>query len=202
MNIYVPVIIGQVSRLQKPVGAALGSGETGRGSGVLPPMLSSRDLAGKSGGFTPFSRAFPKARGGPGKAPKAAVSAFDMVKPARFLIFFILMPMVLSCSPRPEDIALIPPPTPPLSRHFLGYGVVNVSYIQVLKEPVPGSESLGYLRRSSLVRVLERKQINYRGSFASWVLVEGSYRGWIREDTVRIYGNEAQARTAAESMPL
>ncbi|MDR2759165.1 MAG: hypothetical protein LBB78_07290 [Spirochaetaceae bacterium] len=106
-----------------------------------------------------------------------------------------------SCSRGSDDIAFIPPPTPPLSRYFLGYGVVTVSYIQVLKEPVPGSESLGYLRRSSLVRVLERKKVNYRGTFESWVLVEGNYRGWLQEDMVRIYDNEAQAKTAAESMP-
>ncbi|MDR2630431.1 MAG: hypothetical protein LBC60_05865 [Spirochaetaceae bacterium] len=126
------------------------------------------------------------------------------LKRLNFLILCILMFLMGldSCTRGTEDIALIPPPTPPLSRSFLGYGVISVSYIQVLQEPVPGAESLGYLRRGSLVRVLERRKVNSQGTFESWVLVEGNYRGWLREDTVRIYGNEERAKTAAESMPL
>jgi hypothetical protein len=122
-------------------------------------------------------------------------------KPLR--LFFIIMSIIGlgSCTRSSEDVAIVPPPTPPLSRYFLGYGVISVSYTQVLKEPAQGSESLGYLRRSSLVRILERKKVNHRGAFESWVLVEGNYRGWLREDMVRIYDNEAQAKTAAESMP-
>jgi hypothetical protein len=106
-----------------------------------------------------------------------------------------------SCTRSADDIVLVPPPTPPLSRYFLGYGIVSVSYTQVLQEPVRGSESLGYLRRSSLVRILERRQVKHRGTFESWILVAGNYRGWLPEAMVRIYDTEAQAKTAAESMP-
>jgi hypothetical protein len=106
-----------------------------------------------------------------------------------------------SCIRSSDDIALVPPPTPPLSRNFLGYGVINDSYTRVLQEPVRGAESLGYLRRSSLVRVLERRQVNNRGAYESWVLVEGNYRGWLPEGLIQIYDSEVKAKTAAESMP-
>jgi hypothetical protein len=119
------------------------------------------------------------------------------------LVFWVLISMIGfgSCTRGSESIAMIPPLTPPLSRNFLGYGVISVTYIQVLNEPVRGAESLGYLRRGSLVRVLERKMVAHQGVFESWILAEGNYRGWLRENEVRIYNNEAQAKTASESMP-
>jgi hypothetical protein len=133
--------------------------------------------------------------------PGAVFSKPDLLKKSRMLFFVVMSIIGLgSCTRNSKDIALVPPPTPPLSRSFLGYGVISVSYTQVLKEPVQGSESLGYLRRSSLVRILERKKVNHRGAFESWVLVEGNYRGWLREDMVQIYNNEARAKTAAESI--
>jgi hypothetical protein len=178
MSINVPVIIGQGSRFQNPLDSDRGSGETNMDNRVSKIIF------------------FRKA--------KTVVSKSGLLKQSRFLIFFIFTAVIGldSCDRGSENVALIPPPTPPLSRYFLGYGVVNVSYIQVLKEPVPGSESLGYLRRSSLVRIMERRRVNNRGTFESWVLVEGNYRGWLREEMVWIYDNEAQAKTAAGSMSL
>jgi 2-C-methyl-D-erythritol 4-phosphate cytidylyltransferase len=34
----------------------------------------------------------------------------------------------------------------------------------------------------------------------SWVLVDDTCRGWLREELVQVYSNEAQAKTAAETM--
>ncbi|MFP3089798.1 hypothetical protein LQZ21_05670 [Treponema sp. TIM-1] len=189
MSIYVPGIIDQGIRFRPPWGANLGSGETGLGKRAFQTI------------FPPESKRI-SPQFSFWNVSVAAVSKSAILKPG--LLFFILLSLIVldSCNRGSGDAALIPPPTPPLSRDVLGYGVVNVSYIQVVKEPVPGSESLGYLRRSSLVRVLERKTVDYRGDFESWVLVEGNYRGWLREAMIRIYDNEAQAKTAAESMPL
>jgi hypothetical protein len=50
------------------------------------------------------------------------------------------------------------------------------------------------------VRVLERRSVSREGRVESWVLVEGAYRGWVREDVIRVYDNQAQAETAAEAM--
>jgi hypothetical protein len=110
-----------------------------------------------------------------------------------------------SCSPnfsraRTGGGAVVPPPTPPLSRPVLGYGVISASYTHVTVEPNQEGLSLGFFRRGSVVKVIERRSVNY-GEFAeSWVFVEGTYQGWLREDVIRIYDNEAQAKTAAESI--
>ena len=116
-----------------------------------------------------------------------------------------------ACRRSSEEIAVMPPATHPLSREFLGYGVINISFAHLLREPVPGEPSLGYLRRGTVVRIIERKKITNNGLFESWVLAEGNYqtdaqespsisRGWLIETALEIYENEFQAKTAAKSM--
>jgi hypothetical protein len=78
----------------------------------------------------------------------------------------------------------------------MGYAVITASYVRVVDEPDSGVP-LGYLRSGSIVQVLERRRVNVKNDAESWVLVEGDYRGWLREDLTRIYDNEAQAETAA-----
>jgi hypothetical protein len=120
-----------------------------------------------------------------------------------FLIFVALS--FLSCSPNfsgrsTGEPGVVPPATPPLTRPVLGYGVISVSYTHVTAEPNQAGLSLGFFRRGSIVEVIERRSINH-GEFAeSWVFVEGMYRGWLREDVIRIYDNEAKAKTAAEQL--
>jgi hypothetical protein len=103
-----------------------------------------------------------------------------------------------SCTRTTQEVLIVPPPTYPLSRSGIGYGVVSISYTHVVNEPGQGGVSLGYLRRGSIVRILERRLVT--GTSESWVLVEGNYRGWLRETEVSIYDLEAQAKTAAEVM--
>jgi hypothetical protein len=105
-----------------------------------------------------------------------------------------------ACSRPPEELSLSLPATPPVSRSVIGYGVISSSYTHVQSEPDPGSVSLGYLRRGSMVEILERRIISVRGTSEPWIRVNGTYRGWIKEEGVLFYRNEAQARTASESL--
>jgi hypothetical protein len=78
--------------------------------------------------------------------------------------------------------------------------VISATYTQVAAEPSQAALSLGYFRRGAVVEVVERRSVS-RGEFAeSWVFVEGAYRGWLQEDVIQIYDNEARAKTAAESL--
>jgi hypothetical protein len=87
-----------------------------------------------------------------------------------------------------------------LSRTVIGYGVISASYTHVTAEPDQASLSLGYLRKGATVEVLERRSVNHGETAESWVFVEGSYRGWLREDVIQVYDHEAQAQTAAETL--
>jgi len=91
-----------------------------------------------------------------------------------------------------------PPPTPILSRQFVGYGVVTASYTHLLNAPRPDSVSLGYLRRGAVVEISERRiTAPGGGGQKTWLQVRGAYTGWLPEEVVDIYPSAAQAHTAA-----
>ncbi|MDR2447576.1 MAG: hypothetical protein LBD58_09890 [Treponema sp.] len=92
-----------------------------------------------------------------------------------------------------------------MSRVAVGYGVIVSSYISLSNAPEEGGLSHGYLRRGSIVKVLERRLIN-KGTETSpsmpesWVFVDGGYQGWLYEELVDVYDYEDQAKTAAEKI--
>jgi hypothetical protein len=122
----------------------------------------------------------------------------------------ILLCLPLSCV-KNEAIRLDPPAMPPLSREEIGYGVVNASYTHVVDKPDSQGLSLGYLRRGSVVRVLERRSALPAAGRSpdqappeTWVLVEASRnpesQGWLPETVIDLYPSKAQAQTASESL--
>jgi hypothetical protein len=116
------------------------------------------------------------------------------------VLIFIFLISLCSCGGKKEEAPVIPPATSPLSRNIIGYGVINVSYTHVTAAPEDGGISLGYLRRGSIVEVIERRRIMLQNHSESWVLAEGAQRGWLREEVMDVYDNEFKARTASESM--
>ena len=114
------------------------------------------------------------------------------------LIFGILA--LCACGAKKEEIPVIPPVTSPLSRDYIGFGVITDSFTHITAEPSQDSRDLGYLRRGSLVKIIRRRIIRTEGGFTPWVFMEGSQQGWLREDVMDIYESEDQARTASESM--
>jgi hypothetical protein len=119
------------------------------------------------------------------------------------LAAFFALP--LACE-KNEALRLDPPAMPPLSRAEIGYGVVSASYTHIVDKPDSQGLSLGYLRRGSVVRVLERRAARAAGEAPpeSWVLVESPQgpdsRGWLPELVIDLYSTEAQAQTASESL--
>jgi len=115
---------------------------------------------------------------------------------------FILLGLTLlyACYAKKEETPVIPPVTAPLSRGYIGFGVITASFTHVTADPAEDSPSMGYLRRGSLVRVIRRQAVKTSGGFVSWVLTEGNQQGWLKEEVMDIYETEGQARTAAESM--
>jgi hypothetical protein len=124
----------------------------------------------------------------------------------------ILVILMSACDKKKDEMPVIPPLTSPLSQSFIGFGVVNVSYTRVAAQPEEDNTagnltedtsepvSPGYLRRGSVVCILQRRLIKNQEKPESWVLVVGSCTGWLKESLVDIYDTESQARTASESM--
>jgi hypothetical protein len=132
--------------------------------------------------------------------PSQVTSKVTRLKAMLRIAAVILFVLFGGCARSSDDTAVVPPPTPPLSRPIIGYGVISSSYTHMVAEPESGGVSRGYLRKGSIVPVLERRSVNIQGTVESWVLVGGDYQGWLREDVVQVYDNESQARTAVESL--
>jgi hypothetical protein len=123
------------------------------------------------------------------------------LKTALGQLFLLLCISALNvCTANKEESPVIPPVTSPLSRDYIGFGVIKDSFTHVTIDPAEDSRSMGYLRRGSLVRILRRQTIRTPAGFVSWVLIEEDLQGWLKEEVMDIYDNESQARTAAESM--
>jgi len=135
-------------------------------------------------------------------------SCFGQLSSAVFFLFLSLLSFS-SCNSNKEETPVIPPVTSPLSGGYIGYGVITSSFTHVLADPSDNSESLGYLRRGSLVKILRRQLLNTTDGFISWVFVDdseqdlpaaGAHSGWLKEEVMDIYSSHGQARTAAEFM--
>jgi len=116
------------------------------------------------------------------------------------LIVLLFMAILCSCVQKKDESPVIPPVTSPLSREYIGFGVITTSFTHILADPDQDSPSLGYLRRGSLVRILRRQAVKNAEGFSSWVLTEGTQQGWLKEEVLNIYETESQAKTASESM--
>ena len=116
------------------------------------------------------------------------------------LSLLLCISALYACTANREESPVIPPVTSPLSRDYIGFGVIKDSFTHVTLDPSDDSRSMGYLRRGSLVRVLRRQTVRTSSGFVSWVLIEGEEQGWLKEEVMDIYDSESQARTASESI--
>jgi hypothetical protein len=116
------------------------------------------------------------------------------------LLLLITVMSIMACNARKDETPVIPPVTSPLSRDYIGYGVITASFTHITAEPAEDSSSLGYLRRGSLVRIIKRQTVRTNNIFEFWVQVDGVLNGWLKEDVMDIYNNESQAKTASESI--
>jgi hypothetical protein len=99
-----------------------------------------------------------------------------------------------------DESPVIPPVTSPLTRDYIGFGIITASFTHITADPSENSQSLGYLRRGTLVKIIRRQVQNTPDGFSSWVLIDGEQQGWLKEEVMDIYNNENQARTASESL--
>ncbi|MCL2441849.1 MAG: SH3 domain-containing protein [Treponema sp.] len=116
------------------------------------------------------------------------------------LCLILCFALLSVCSSNKDETPVIPPETSPLTSEYIGIGVITDSFTHITVEPSNNSNSLGYLRRGSLVTVIKRQNIKTPEGFVSWVLISGDQPGWLKESVMDIYNNENQAKTASESM--
>jgi hypothetical protein len=99
-----------------------------------------------------------------------------------------------------ENEILIPA-TSPLSRSVIGYGVINTNYTRILDKRGGDGRSIGFLRKGSIVEIMERRPVVTNNMAEIWVLASGSYEGWLKESELQVYPSKAQAVTASQILP-
>jgi len=138
------------------------------------------------------------------KTFKEVIFLIDMRIPVKHtlsqLLVLFAFSLLCACGAKKEEIPVIPPVTSPLSRDYIGFGVITSSFTHITAEPAQNNQSIGYLRRGSLVRIISRRAVKTEDGFVSWVFTDGNPQGWLREDVMIIYESESQAKTASESM--
>ena len=116
------------------------------------------------------------------------------------LMLILFAASVYSCGLKKEETPVIPPVTGPLSRDYIGYGVITSSFTHINSDPSDDSLSLGYIRRGSLVKIIRRQELKAGNVFQIWVLIDGEHYGWLKEEVMEIYSSESQAKTASETI--
>ena len=116
------------------------------------------------------------------------------------IIVCLCIVSLFACRAKREDNEVIPPITAPLTRNYIGYGVITDSFTHIQVDPQENSVSLGYLRRGSLVRIIRRQTVRTDSGFQTWVLTNEPQYGWLKEDVMSIYNTEGQARTASQML--
>lgn len=109
----------------------------------------------------------------------------------------------------------MPPETPLFLKEGVGYGVVNASFANVLRDPRDNAASMGLIRKGSVVVVVERRAIpvegDPNGEARLWVFVEmqtaqGDFAetrqvtGWLPGESMDFYTSLSQAETASAMM--
>jgi len=143
---------------------------------------------------------------------------FSQLRILLLLSFLLIIFNFSACKANKEEKPVIPPVTSPLTREYIGFGVITSSFTHITEDPAEDSRSLGYLRRGSLVRIIRRQIIKTQDEYVSWVLADGKQDeseddklsapgtaklpapGWLKEDVMEIYDSESKARTASESI--
>jgi hypothetical protein len=116
------------------------------------------------------------------------------------LLLLIVIISLCSCGIKKDENPVIPPVTSPLSRDYIGYGVITDSFTHISEDPAEDSRSMGYLRRGSLVKIIRRQAVKTTSGFVSWVLIDDQQHGWLKEEVMDIYDSESKAKTASESV--
>ena len=131
--------------------------------------------------------------------------------PIVFFQLFLVIPVLclmtfLGCRRPSDELPIVPPVTFPLTREYIGYGVVTITFSHILSEPGPEGVSQGYIRRGTVLRIIERQQVTTREDSELWVLTEVDYlgsgrqQGWLQQAAIEIYDSEDKANTASRTM--
>jgi len=105
---------------------------------------------------------------------------------------------LVSCTDRgPQKVNL--DETPVISGG-LGWGVVSMAYVRIMKEPSMTASDIGTARRGDLGRIVARSRSFEDKKTGIWYKIEiGPIPGWLHESSLTVHQSEAEAKKLAEA---
>jgi hypothetical protein len=76
-----------------------------------------------------------------------------------------------------------------------------MNYTRIQDQRGSDGRSIGFLRKGSIVEILERRPVVTDNIAEIWVLASGNYEGWLKENELQVYPSKAQAVTASQTLP-
>lgn len=117
-----------------------------------------------------------------------------------FCLILTVLLLFTSCSPR-EEVPEISMPATPIMTGTTSWGVVNVSYLKINKEPDNDQHIVTTLRKGDLVRIESIHHISEGQDSTIWYNIKKeNLRGWVKDGSLDSYSTREKARTAAKRL--
>lgn len=114
----------------------------------------------------------------------------------------IIMLMIFSCTPEEEmpDFSL---PATHIMEGTSSWGVINVSYLKICREPADYQHIVTTLRQGDLVQIESVHYITEGQNLNIWYNIrKDKFQGWVREDSLDSYSTMEKAETASKGLLL
>ena len=117
----------------------------------------------------------------------------------RRLPVLLLLIAVLSLSCREEEpVPEISMPATPIMSGTISWGVVNVSYLKINRDPDDDQHIVTTLRQGDLVRIDSIRFIKQKHGISVWYQIEkNNFRGWVEDSFLDGYPTREKAETAS-----
>ncbi|MDC7235265.1 MAG: hypothetical protein PQJ58_18680 [Spirochaetales bacterium] len=118
----------------------------------------------------------------------------------RYLLLLLFSVLLFSCEPEQEmpDFTL---PATPIMEGTSSWGVVNVSYLKISREPSDDQHIVTTLRQGDLVQIESVHYITQGRNQNVWYNIrKDKFQGWVREESLDSYSTREKAETASRGM--
>lgn len=118
----------------------------------------------------------------------------------RVLTLLMLALVLFSCTPE-EEMPEFSMPSTPIMDGISSWGVVNVSYLKICREPADDRHIVTTLRQGDLVQIESVHYIREGRESKIWYNIrKDKFQGWVREESLDSYSTMEKAETASKGM--
>ncbi|MBF9015031.1 MULTISPECIES: hypothetical protein [unclassified Oceanispirochaeta] len=120
----------------------------------------------------------------------------------KLILLLILSMLIFSCTPE-EEIPDFSMPATHIMEGTSSWGVVNVSYLKICREPADDQHIVTTLRQGDLVQIESVHYIREERDQNIWYNIrKDKFQGWVRENSLDSYSTMEKAETASKGLLL